>query len=93
MESGKVTECQVREILKTFYLPTNPTMSSGWDQQAASSSSSSTADNDDSKLEYICGNCGFRNKLDPNGRIRCVACGYRILYKARTKRLVQFEAR
>jgi hypothetical protein len=24
-------------------------------------------------LEYICGNCGFRNKINPNDKIRCVA--------------------
>ena len=57
-----------------------------WDKQT-------THSDDETQLPYICGNCGFRNKLSPNGRIRCVACGYRILYKARTKRLVQFEAR
>ena len=44
-------------------------------------------------LEYICGNCGFRQSVKKLQTIRCVACGYRILYKARTKRLVQFEAR
>ena len=44
-------------------------------------------------LEYICGDCGFRQKLKKLQTCRCVACGYRILYKARTKRLVTFQAR
>ena len=41
---------------------------------------------------YICGNCGHRNELEIRQAIICNACGSRILYKARTKRLVQFEA-
>ena len=31
--------------------------------------------------------------LKPNDVIQCRECGYRILYKIRTKRLIQFEAR
>ena len=50
-------------------------------------------DVDTSGLEYICGDCGFRQKLKKLQTCRCVACGYRILYKARTKRLVTFKAR
>ena len=46
-----------------------------------------------SGLEYICGDCGFRQQLKKLQTCRCVACGYRILYKARTKRLVTFQAR
>jgi len=42
--------------------------------------------------KYICGNCGHRNELEIRQAIICNACGSRILYKARTKRLVQFEA-
>jgi DNA-directed RNA polymerase I, II, and III subunit RPABC4 len=66
--------------------------SAAWGNQQANTNQGG-ANDEDAKLEYICGNCGFRNKIGPNSKIRCVACGYRILYKARTKRLVQFEAR
>jgi DNA-directed RNA polymerase I, II, and III subunit RPABC4 len=44
-------------------------------------------------LDYICGDCGFRQQMKKLQTCRCVACGYRILYKARTKRLVTFQAR
>lgn len=44
-------------------------------------------------VQYICGECGAENSLKPNDVIRCRECGYRILYKKRTRRVVQFEAR
>lgn len=37
--------------------------------------------------------CGAKNWVKPQDQIRCRACGYRILYKMRTKRMVQHEAR
>jgi DNA-directed RNA polymerase I, II, and III subunit RPABC4 len=42
---------------------------------------------------YICGDCGHKNRLKHGDTIRCRSCGYRILYKARTKMIVQYEAR
>jgi DNA-directed RNA polymerase I, II, and III subunit RPABC4 len=50
-----------------------------------------TAEREGSK--YICGDCGHKNKLKHGDTIRCRSCGYRILYKARTKHIVQYEAR
>ena len=43
--------------------------------------------------EYLCGDCGVKNDIKPKDPIRCRFCGYRILYKMRTKNLIQFEAR
>ncbi len=45
------------------------------------------------QVAYICGDCGAENTLKPGDVIRCRECGYRILYKKRTKRVVQYEAR
>ncbi|ORX58015.1 hypothetical protein DM01DRAFT_1372102 [Hesseltinella vesiculosa] len=42
---------------------------------------------------YICADCGSENQLKPREPIRCQDCGHRIMYKKRTKRMVQFEAR
>jgi DNA-directed RNA polymerase I, II, and III subunit RPABC4 len=42
---------------------------------------------------YICGNCGEEVKLKPSEPIVCRSCGFRILSKKRTNRVVQFEAR
>ena len=42
---------------------------------------------------YVCGECGEENKLKPGDVIQCRECGYRILYKKRTRRVVQYEAR
>ena len=42
---------------------------------------------------YLCGDCGVVNEIKPKDPIRCRFCGYRILYKMRTKNLIQFEAR
>ena len=38
-------------------------------------------------------NAGKDNTIKAGDVIRCRECGYRILYKKRTKRVVQFEAR
>ena len=45
------------------------------------------------EVTYLCGACGQPNGIKPNDPIRCRFCGYRILYKVRTKRMVQFDAR
>lgn len=44
-------------------------------------------------MVYICGECHFENEIRPRDPIRCRECGYRIMYKKRTKRLVVFDAR
>jgi DNA-directed RNA polymerase I, II, and III subunit RPABC4 len=44
-------------------------------------------------VAYNCGNCGAEILLKPGDVIQCRQCGYRILYKKRTRRVVQFEAR
>lgn len=44
-------------------------------------------------VEYRCGDCSEINVIKPTDPVRCRVCGFRILYKTRTKRLIQFEAR
>uniref|UniRef100_A0A8P0T2G8 DNA-directed RNA polymerases I, II, and III subunit RPABC4 n=1 Tax=Canis lupus familiaris TaxID=9615 RepID=A0A8P0T2G8_CANLF len=39
---------------------------------------------------YICGECHTENEIKSRDPIRCRECGYRIMYKKRTKRLVVF---
>lgn len=46
-----------------------------------------------SGIAYICGQCRAETELKAGDVILCRECGYRILYKKRTKRIVQFEAR
>lgn len=43
--------------------------------------------------KYDCGDCGAPNEIRPRDPIRCRFCGYRILYKARTKRCEYSGAR
>ena len=38
------------------------------------------------QVTYLCGGCGTQNGIKPQDTIRCRTCGYRILYKIRTKR-------
>ncbi|KAK1996105.1 DNA directed RNA polymerase [Colletotrichum falcatum] len=45
------------------------------------------------QMQYLCGDCGLKFQLRRADPIRCKECGCRILYKERTKRMVQFEAR
>ena len=42
---------------------------------------------------YICGECHNENEIRPRDANRCRECGYRIMYKKRTKRLIVFDAR
>ncbi|KAF3932275.1 hypothetical protein ABW19_dt0204160 [Dactylella cylindrospora] len=44
-------------------------------------------------MKYLCADCGKAVTLNKGDPIRCKECGFRILYKERTKRMVQFEAR
>ncbi|KAI2780555.1 DNA directed RNA polymerase [Daldinia loculata] len=61
---------------------------------AASGTRSSAFDMDGgATMHYICGDCGTKFPLKRNDPIRCKECGCRVLYKERTKRMVQFEAR
>ncbi|KAF9075251.1 DNA directed RNA polymerase [Rhodocollybia butyracea] len=44
-------------------------------------------------MEYLCADCGAKNEIKSREPIRCRECGHRIMYKKRTTRMVQFEAR
>ncbi|KAH6663864.1 DNA-directed RNA polymerases I, II, and III subunit RPABC4 [Tricladium varicosporioides] len=44
-------------------------------------------------INYLCGDCNSKVPLKRGDPIRCKECGHRVLYKERTKRMVQFEAR
>jgi len=44
-------------------------------------------------VAYLCGDCDTRVTLKRGDPIRCKECGYRVLYKERTNRMIQFEAR
>ncbi|EEQ85608.2 DNA-directed RNA polymerase I, II, and III subunit RPABC4 [Blastomyces dermatitidis ER-3] len=44
-------------------------------------------------VTYVCGDCNSRVSMKRGDQIRCKECGHRVLYKERTKRMVQFQAR
>ncbi|KAL6703252.1 DNA-directed RNA polymerase core subunit rpc10 [Coniothyrium glycines] len=44
-------------------------------------------------IVYKCGDCDGDVPLKRGEPIRCRNCGHRVLYKQRTNRMVQFEAR
>lgn len=44
-------------------------------------------------VQYACGDCDSKVLLKKGDPIRCKECGHRVLYKERTNRMVQFEAR
>ena len=51
------------------------------------------AEEDKKPVAYICGECHRENFIRGREPIRCQECGYRIMYKKRTKRLIVFDAR
>ena len=50
-------------------------------------------DSNDPGVTYRCGECALPVKLYKGDTIRCSHCGHRVMYKERTRRMVQFEAR
>ncbi|RMZ92437.1 hypothetical protein DV736_g349, partial [Chaetothyriales sp. CBS 134916] len=44
-------------------------------------------------VTYKCGECDRDVRLAKGDTVRCEHCGHRVLYKQRTVRMVQFEAR
>ncbi|KAK5996736.1 ABC10-alpha [Cladobotryum mycophilum] len=46
-----------------------------------------------SVMTYLCGDCGGNVTLSKDALVACPHCAGRVLYKERTKRMVQFEAR
>ncbi|KAK7528581.1 hypothetical protein IWX49DRAFT_567876 [Phyllosticta citricarpa] len=44
-------------------------------------------------VHYVCGDCDARVTVKRGEQIMCRECGHRVLYKERTNRMVQFEAR
>ncbi|KAJ5899068.1 RNA polymerase archaeal subunit P/eukaryotic subunit RPC10 [Penicillium taxi] len=72
---------------EAYQVPTGPSnFESGYSNNATSTTDSST-------VTYLCGECAARVPLKRGDQIRCRDCGHRVLYKERTKRMVQFEAR
>ncbi|KAJ9627860.1 DNA-directed RNA polymerase core subunit rpc10 [Taxawa tesnikishii (nom. ined.)] len=47
----------------------------------------------DKPVAYLCGDCDTKVTLKRGDPIRCKDCGHRVLYKERTSRMIQFEAR
>eukprot|EP00434_Breviolum_minutum_P016226 symbB.v1.2.014298.t1/scaffold1034.1/size142864/11 len=43
-------------------------------------------------VTYICGNCGALVEIKVSDIIRCRECGYRILFKMRSKKPMQYQA-
>ncbi|RHN46334.1 putative RNA polymerase archaeal subunit P/eukaryotic subunit RPABC4 [Medicago truncatula] len=44
-------------------------------------------------IRYLCGDCGAETPLYTDGVLQCCVCFYKILYKKRTHRVLQYEAR
>ncbi|KAI5190105.1 DNA-directed RNA polymerases I, II, and III subunit RPABC4 [Nematocida sp. AWRm77] len=45
------------------------------------------------KHNYQCGECHFGVTIGPKDAVRCLNCGYRILYKVKSSAWTQYEAR
>ncbi|KAI1401314.1 hypothetical protein F4819DRAFT_458689 [Hypoxylon fuscum] len=84
---------------EAYQIPTaqsaNPGGASGSQAQHGQQRIASAFDTDPAGtiMHYICGDCGVKLPLKRGEAIRCMECGCRVLYKERTKRMVQFEAR
>ncbi|CAG9986723.1 hypothetical protein V2G26_012062 [Clonostachys chloroleuca] len=68
-----------------------PTASAG--SGAVARGSTGMQDTRSSVMSYLCGDCGGSVHLGKDSTVACPHCAGRVLYKERTKRMVQFEAR
>ncbi|KAF2869990.1 DNA directed RNA polymerase [Massariosphaeria phaeospora] len=69
------------------YQPTNGATGTGTTQAQP------VVDERSRAVTYSCGDCDQEVQLKRGEPIRCRNCGHRVLYKQRTNRMVQFEAR
>ncbi|KAK7423406.1 DNA-directed RNA polymerase core subunit rpc10 [Neonectria magnoliae] len=62
---------------------------------ASGATRGATRDTHDTRsvMSYLCGDCGGSVTLGKDALVACPHCAGRVLYKERTKRMVQFEAR
>ena len=69
-----------------------PTTSQGFGKESGSSGyGRNYGESSGGVMYYTCGDCAVRVPLEKGAPIRCQKCGARVLYKERTKRLVQPE--
>ncbi|PHH70816.1 hypothetical protein CDD80_5712 [Ophiocordyceps camponoti-rufipedis] len=78
-----------------YQVPTANASSGPSSAPAAAPARGSTRDTHDVRavMSYICGDCGGTVTLSKDALVACPHCAGRVLYKERTKRMVQFEAR
>ncbi|KAK4635598.1 DNA-directed RNA polymerases II, IV and V subunit 12 [Fulvia fulva] len=78
---------------------TPPSLSQGGNNNAGGSTgggfaiSGNSFEDTGKPVQYLCGDCDTKVALKKGDPIRCKECGYRVLYKERTNRMIQFEAR
>ncbi|KAI9758512.1 MAG: DNA-directed RNA polymerase core subunit rpc10 [Lichina confinis] len=74
-----------------YQVPTSTSNFGGGTSSQGTGASSATSSG--AVVTYLCGECQHKVALGRGDPIRCKDCGHRVLYKERTKRMVQFEAR
>ncbi|PGH16255.1 hypothetical protein AJ80_05278 [Polytolypa hystricis UAMH7299] len=70
-----------------------PSLGGGQQGQYTGATGIGDAAANEASVTYICGDCNSRVAMKRGDQIRCKECGHRVLYKERTKRMVQFQAR
>ncbi|PHH73364.1 hypothetical protein CDD82_5522 [Ophiocordyceps australis] len=70
-----------------------PGSSSAPAPRGATGHDASSAPSSRAAITYICGDCGGSVTLGKDALVACPHCAGRVLFKERTKRMVQFEAR
>ncbi|KAI1382962.1 DNA directed RNA polymerase [Hypoxylon trugodes] len=78
---------------ETYQIPTSSQGASGNAPRPSAFDIDNSVGAGGASIHYICGDCGTKFPLKRTDPIRCKECGCRVLYKERTKRMVQFEAR
>ncbi|GAM83547.1 hypothetical protein ANO11243_015350 [Dothideomycetidae sp. 11243] len=82
-----------REAFQAPSLPTSSQNQTGGSGGNAAFSAPTSFEDTSRPVGYLCGDCDAKVFLKRGDPIRCKECGYRVLYKERTNRMIQFEAR
>lgn len=78
---------------EAFQAPSLPSQNQGGNNSTSFTAPSSNFEDPGRPVGYLCGDCDAKVFLKRGDPIRCKECGYRVLYKERTNRMIQFEAR
>jgi DNA-directed RNA polymerases I, II, and III subunit RPABC4 len=86
LNSNLVTILQLFVYKITLRIKVNMSSQQQTTQNTNAQTSSGAVRQPDTPVTYLCGDCNSKVSIGKGDPVRCGNCGYRVLYKERTKR-------